>query len=372
MDNKIAVGRSSPIDQQALQQWLQQNLVPTGSVALHSVQVPATGYSAVTVLIDADVTERGVTARRNWVLRLEKLGQHVFLDTSIVRQGQMMMRLAGRGIPAPNVLAIERDPSVLGGAFLIMDRVKGVSLPQLPNYQIAGLLTQLTPIQRGKVWGDALATIASINRSNWRDGFEFLNKSHYGEPGLDQYLRWVANWRDEAMNAQPNRIIDAALQKLQQEKPDIAHVDVLWGDSNPGNFIFTEQGAVAAVLDFEAAALGPAEIDLGWWLFMDDFICFGSERLAGLPGRTDEIALFELALGRKVTEIIYFELLGAVRMALVLARTANLMIKAGRLAATNKAACNNPVTQWLASKLEINCEPMDEDFHVFATAMNTN
>lgn len=358
------------IDEQALSQWLSHRLAPDGEVKILSSKVPATGYSALTVLLDVEIIQGGSTEQRPLVLRLEIPGKHVFLDTDIARQGRMMMALSRFRIPVPRVLAVESDTSILGGKFLLMERVDGVSLPQSPNYHQAGLLTELNAGGRGRLWIDAVSTIARINMLNWRDGFEFLNKPQYGEPGLDQYLGWIEAWRHEAMEKQPNPIIDQAIARLRALQPDNNHVNVLWGDSNPGNYLFSRSGDVVAVLDFEAAALGPAEIDLAWWFFMDEMLSFGQQRLSGLPERREQIALFEAIIGRSVADLEYFELLAAVRIALVIARTANVLIKAGKLPKTNKTALYNPAAQLLAARLGIAGGETGADYAAFSAVMN--
>lgn len=358
------------IDTNALEQWLGKAIAQTGELKLNEITIPSSGYSALTMLLNVSVTIDGQTSIRLLVLRIEKSGQHVFLGTDIGLQGQMMAALADHSITVPAVVAVENDPSVLGGKFLVMDQVNGVSLPQSPNYNEVGLLPTLKPEQRLGLWNSAVSTIANMNKLDWQQGFEFLNKPQYGEPGLNQYLGWLKAWRDEAMNNKPNPIIDQAIEQLLVQQPKTAHVDVLWGDSNPGNFMFTEQGEIAAALDFEAAALGPAEIDLAWWFFMDEMLTFGIERLDGLPNRDQQIALYETVLGRKVSDLTYYELLAAVRIALVIARTTNVLIKTGRLPVDNKAAFKNPAIQLLATKIGMSGGEMGEDYMAFAAALN--
>ena len=360
--------KAAPLDRESLQKWLNQQL--GGGVTVRALHAPTNGYSAATLLIDADIESAGIVTARRWVLRLEKQDRHIFRDTDIARQGQMMRALAAHGLPAPNVIAIETDSAVLGGKFLLMDRIDGVSLPQHPNYHSEGLLTRLAAGRRRSLWADAITTIASINALERSPDFDFLDKPQYGAAGLDQYLGWLAAWRDEAMEGRANPVLDAALNRLLGDKPDNRHVEVLWGDSNPGNFLFSESGGVAAVLDFEAAALGPAEIDLGWWFYVDDLISFGSERLPGLPDRAEIIALFEATLGRKTSDLAYYEMLAALRMGLVIARTVNLLIRSGALPPDNTAACNNPCTQWLAMHMNIPAGDTGADFMAFTQAMN--
>lgn len=361
---------NSPIDQEALARWLTPILAPEGEVRLIAIKVPSTGYSALTVLMDAELRDSGGTRVRPLVLRLEKPGQHVFLDTDIARQGEMMMALGRFGLPVPRVVGIESDARLLGGKFLVMDRVEGLSLPQSPNYHIAGLLTELDDKGRRHLWDDALATIARINQLNWREGFQFLDKPRYGPPGLGQYLGWLQAWKEEAMEGQPDPVIDRALARLVSEQPLNPHVNVLWGDSNPGNYLFNPGGDVVAALDFEAAALGPAEIDIAWWFFMDEMLSHGHQRLPGLPSREEQLALYEAILGRRVSDLDYFELLAATRIALVIARTGNVLIKAGRLPPSNRVAHHNPAVLLLAMKLGIVPDDMGDHFAEFSRVMN--
>lgn len=363
--------QTAVIDTAILTHWLADTLAPGSDIRLLSSAVPATGYSALTILLDAEIVSAGVSAVHHLVLRLEKPGQHVFLDTDIVRQGQMMRALGDVGMPVPRVLAIEADPTVLGGKFLVMERVQGVSLPQSPSYHLAGLLTELDDSGRRRLWNDAVSTIARINRLDWTQGFEFLDRPGYGKPGLEQYLGWLYAWRDEAMAGEADPIIDRAMARLMAEQPFNHHVNVLWGDSNPGNYLFNGDGQVVAALDFEAAALGPGEIDLAWWLFMDEMLSFGHQRQSGLPSREQQIALYEAILGRRAEDLDYFELLAAVRIALVIARTANVLIAAGRLPFDNKTAHFNPAIQLLAARLDMPGIDIGDHFAEFSRVMNS-
>lgn len=355
------------IDKNNLQHWLQQQLYPNDNCSIVNIAVPGSGYSAITGLVDVDVN--GQT--QQLVLRLEKSGEHIFLDTDIGRQAQMMSALSQQtSIAVPGVRGLETDSRVLGGQFIVMDRVEGEALPQNPAYYSAGLLTRLNPENRFQMWTEAVEAVAQINRLDWQPGFTFLDKPYYGSPGLDQYLGWLGAWRDEAMDHQSNPVLDQAIATLLADKPHNTHVDVLWGDSNPGNFMFSEAGQVTAVLDFEAAALGPAEIDIGWWFFIDSMINFGVEPLAGIPDKAQLLASYEAKLGRKVQQLDYYELLAAVRIGLVIARTVKLLIKSGRLPADNRAATINPVTQMLAARLGIEGITAGPDYMAFAQAMS--
>src|SRR3546814_2659700 len=88
----------------------------------------------------------------------------------------MLQGLARHGVKVPEVIGWEDDASIIGGSFLVMARVNGVPLPQHPSYHVAGLLQELTEEQRQASWADAITTIASINRIEWQQEFQFLDR----------------------------------------------------------------------------------------------------------------------------------------------------------------------------------------------------
>jgi aminoglycoside phosphotransferase (APT) family kinase protein len=352
----------------ALEAWLRKNL--DASLELTGMTRPKGGFSAHTLLLTVATSGAEGRGSRDWVVRLEQSGREIFLDTDIGRQADMMRALGAAGIPVPVVLGVERDRSVLGGQFLVMERVVGHSLPQHPSYQVAGLLHQLPPERRYATWKDAITTIARINRLEWRKGFTFLDKAAYGAAGLDQYLGWLRRWKHKATDGQPHPVIDKAMVYLESHKPASNHVDVLWGDSNPGNILFGDDGHVAAAHDFEASALGPGEIDLGWWFFIDEMLSLGVPRLDGLPDRAAQIAIYEQALGRPTVGLDYYEVLAGVRICLVVVRSTQTYVREGRLAPDSRAGLENPIVGLLARKLGMDYRAGMDDYMDLVKAMN--
>jgi aminoglycoside phosphotransferase (APT) family kinase protein len=108
---------------------------------------------------------------------------------------------------------------------------------------------------------------------------------------------------------------------------------ISWGDARPGNIIFGDDLSVVALLDWEGATIGPPEIDVGWWLMFEEFLCEaqGLTRLDGVPDRDATIARYQELSGRPVEEIRYYEILAGLVLALINSRLADLMIAGGRL-----------------------------------------
>src|SRR3546814_11998633 len=74
---------------------------------------------------------------------------------------------------------------------------------------------------------------------------------------MEEWYRWAAKGRTMP-------ITDAALAYVLDNRPSEAGVSVLWGDPTPSNTMFRPDGTVAALVDWELAALGPPEIVLEW------------------------------------------------------------------------------------------------------------
>lgn len=353
-----------------LETWLrrQPELGPEARICEHAV--PKTGFSADTLLLDVATGPDDAAPRRRLVVRIEHPGRNTFLDASIGKQARMMRELGRQGIPAPAVIGWEEDASVIGASFLVMDWVDGVSLPMHPSYHRAGLLIELDPAVRRATWLEAIDTITSINRLDWRGRFDFLLFDRYGEPGLEGYLAWMSAWRDVACGGRPHSTVDAALDYLKENRPRNAAVELLWGDSNPGNFMFGRSGGVAAVLDFEASAIGPAEIDLAWWFFIDQMVAGGEPLPPGMPDRDEQIHAFEAAIGRPVEALDYYARLCGVRMSLVMAQTVRNLIDDGKLKADSRAWFANPAASMLATSMELPDPGPQDDYFRMVAVMN--
>src|SRR3546814_15639565 len=85
-----------------------------------------------------------------------------------------------------------------------------------------------------------------------------------------------------------------------------------------GNTMFADDLSVAACFDVEVSSLGPAEIDLAWWLYCEDLfsIQFGIKRLAGIPQGEEAIRGFERIYGRPMPEFDYYMAISALKHAM--------------------------------------------------------
>ena len=120
-------------------------------------------------------------------------------------------------------------------------------------------------------------------------------------PGLGRQLEIYRRYASELLGGRAHPVLAHAFEWLGRESGADGTIVPSWGDARIGNMIFRDFGCVA-VNDWEAAALGPAELDLGWWLMFDrmSFDDMGATRMEGFPTREEMISIYAEVSGREV------------------------------------------------------------------------
>jgi aminoglycoside phosphotransferase (APT) family kinase protein len=349
-----------------LARWLAQKRPGAQGLRVTRLATPkGGGASAESAYVDVDYIQDGARRTESLVLRRQLEGTDLFLNSDLRWQWNVLKAMGGRPqTPVPDLVGIEMDRSVLGGPFYVMQKVEGRIVPQTPNYNQAGWLADLPVGERGKVWRNAVEAFARVHRIDWRDGFEFMDDPKRGPPGLDQYFNYVEEWYAWAAKGREQPTGDAAMDYLRRNKPTDAPVSVVWGDPTPANTLFAPDNSVAGLIDWEMATLGPGELDLSWFLFFDGFYSdgMGVPRLEGLPSRAEIIAIYEAAVGRRVQNLAYYDLLAMVRMGIITLRACDRQVAYGKIRADSTAYKNNPIMAMIARHLDLPVPDVGADF----------
>jgi aminoglycoside phosphotransferase (APT) family kinase protein len=355
------------IDQ--LQGWLTAQPLGWSNIKVAPVEVQlGSGFSAEIMFVDVAYNDATGAHQRTLVVRKQSGDNEVVYGSSLELQAGMMAALHRRGdVPVPPWIGIETDPSLLGAPFLVMGKVQGHAATQKPVYNVEGWLADFPADRRGLTFSNAVQTWAKMAHIDWREDFAFLAKPEQGAPGLPQYLTHIGNWHRVAGQGRPMPIADAGMRYVLAHAPKDAPVNVLWGDPTPSNVMWDDAGDVVALIDWELAALGPAELDLAWWLYFDDLFStrFGITRLAGLPTRDETIALWEETVGRKAANLDYYDILVALRMALVAIGAFDRQVALGNIKPDNLSLNANLMTTYLAARLGMEVPVLGPDFYAF-------
>jgi aminoglycoside phosphotransferase (APT) family kinase protein len=325
-------------------EWLRDRL-DAPNVRLGAVERPkAGGLSSETIMIDADW---GAGAR-SLVIRLPPVGHGLFPDYDLSAQVRTMEALrAHTSIPVPTVLWHETDVAVLGREFAVMDRVAGRIPSDNPGYHFEGWLKDLDPDGQRRVFSESIAMLASIHQVDWAAA----GLGSLPGIGVDREFSYWRNYLDWACDGRLVPAIEGAFEWCRRHRPLTEPSPALvWGDTRLGNIVYDDDLNVRAVLDWEMATLGPPELDLGWYLFIERTALQFTTQLAGFPDRSGTIAAYEHHLGRVVVDIDWYEIWGGLRSAAIMIRVADNLAELELV--PREFRHDNPVTRLLESMLD--------------------
>lgn len=354
---------------ETLERYLAETIPGADAVVVTlSDEASKAGFSAETIIFDAAYSINGQGVERPLVLRRLIPGQEVTFDASLVTQARTMDALRTRtSLPVPGIIGVGEAEHPFGAPFLIMERLPGRIVPQMPNYNLDGWLASLALSERAAVWERGIRAVAAVNRIDWREGLEFLDQPQRGAPGLEQHLSWVEEWLGWVLGARSHPVAETAMAFLKANAPLDAPVDLLWGDAIPANLLFDGDNEVSGIIDWEFVCLGPGECDLAWWLYFDRLFSdgFNVPRLAGLPDRDTMISVYEKALGRPISNLPYYEILCGLRMVIASMRSVARVVEAGKISPDSDAWLNNPSSAWVARQLGLDPVVIGPDFGEF-------
>ena len=334
---------------------------------LASVELPPAGQSGTTILFTVQWKGGGAPQSLDIVLRVQPGGHHIFHTPDIIREFDIMAGIAAASqVPVPRMLWKEPDPAVLGAPFIVMSRVRGTVPQGKPSINLVGWLPTLQPAERTTLYRNGIDALAALHRIDWRHSHAFMSRGQGERTDLKSHLERFESWHRWAAKGRTYELIEAALVHLKTRAASVDEGEpvLVWGDARMGNVMFGEDLKVAAVLDWEVASIGPAGIDVGYWLMMDDFHsdANGVARLPGSPDRAATLARYEEMVGHRVPDTEYFELLGATQMAITLVRQSDSRVASGAIPPDSRLAHENAFTQMIARRLGLPVPPLSAEF----------
>lgn len=307
LDRPEKVREGAELDTTRLAPWLAAQGLP-GDVAV--MQFPR-GYSNVTYLLR--VGDREVVLRRG------PPGVKIASAHDMGREHKILSHLSKVWPKVPRVIALCDDESVIGGAFYVMERVRGVILrAKLPE----GIML---PPERMKHLSEALVdTLAEIHGVD----LAAAGLSDLGKPaGYNQ--RQVKGWAERYEKAKTDEIpeMEEVARWLAANVPTESAATLIHNDFKYDNVVLSEDlDRVVAVLDWEMSTIGDPLMDLGcalsYWVEEKDTMMlratrFGPTDLPGSLTRAEVVARWEAKTGRTATNMPFYYSFALFKLAVV-------------------------------------------------------
>ncbi|CAM2958662.1 phosphotransferase family protein [Prescottella defluvii] len=248
----------------------------------------AGGRSNLTYLVTGDDGTR-------WVLRRPPLGMAHSRAHDVLREADVLDRLAPTRVPVPQVVATCDDDTVTGAPFFVMEHLDGVVL------RTPGTVAATTPVDRRPALASALVNVlADLHAVDPRA------VGWGGLAGRDDYIarqlrRWSTNWANDRVRVLDDigRTHDRLLERIPRQGP----ARIVHGDFRLDNCLFAPDGTINGVLDWELTTVGDPLADLGqllaYWAQPGDEVCALEDpptAVAGFPTRDELIEMYLAAV----------------------------------------------------------------------------
>src|SRR5690606_23903167 len=143
------------------------------------------------------------------------------------------------GYPVVRCRWIERDASVLGRPFYLMDFAEGLIPPDKPLYHIAGWVVEADEDARRLMWTSTLDTVARLADVDWRarglSRYEWpdRNRSCIAQ-NLDHWER-IYDWGATFLPPEKVPVVEELRKWLRANMPGEDRVSFVWGDARFAN-----------------------------------------------------------------------------------------------------------------------------------------
>jgi aminoglycoside phosphotransferase (APT) family kinase protein len=251
-----------------------------------------------------------------------------------------VLRLVGERtrVPVPRTLWLELDPEAIGSPFFVMERVDGVVPPDIMPYPFGSWLSEAPRADQDRLQDSSVRVLAELHGADVSaDDIAFLQLDRPGDTALRRHLAEQRSYYEWVVaDGARSPLIERTFTWLEDHWPESEGRTVIsWGDARIGNMMFRDFEPVA-VLDWEMAAVGPREIDIGWMVYLHRFLDDIAVQ-AGLPGmphfmRLDDVAdAYERHAGHRPVDLDFYTMYAALRHAIVMSRVARRQVLFGEI-----------------------------------------
>lgn len=198
---------------------------------------------------------------RKLILRMDPAESIV--ETHRLREAQVLRAMWGK-VPVPEVLWVDHTDQYLGHPFLIAAFLEGTVQPE-DGGKVTGLGMYFEPTLREALKDQFVRHLATIHTTDWRQ--EDLSAYDAPEPGTTQANEWSLGlweriWQEDALEAHP--VMEQAATWLKANMPVVDNPVIVHGDYRSGNFMYTEDRKINAILDWELCHIGDFHEDLAY------------------------------------------------------------------------------------------------------------
>jgi aminoglycoside phosphotransferase (APT) family kinase protein len=297
------------IRQSNLDDWFAKNIA--GAKPPLSFEAITGGHSNLTFRVtDA--------AGGRYVLRRPPTGAVIATAHDMAREHRIISAVSQTSVPVPPALGLCEDEHVNDAPFYVMKYVDGIVLEDQTITRAK--LTEANRTKLGLAVVDVLAALHTVDPDTI--GLGDLGRREAYIPR--QLKRWRTQWEKTRTRELP--AMDSVYEGLQKRLPEQIGAGIVHGDYRLGNMLVTEDGTIAAVLDWELCTLGHPLADFSyhiaqWRMPSGVFNGLADADLAslGIPSEQEYADAYCRRTGRKaIPELDWYFAYNVFRLAAIL------------------------------------------------------
>ncbi len=198
---------------------------------------------------------------RKLILRMDPAESVV--ETHRLREAQVLRAMWGE-VPVPEVFWVEPSAEKLGHPFLIAGFLDGTVQPD-DGGKVTGLGMYFEPRLREALKDQFIQHLAAIHTVDWRQ--KDLSAYDTPEAGTTQANEWSLGlweriWQEDTLEAHP--VMEQAAIWLKENMPVVDNPVIVHGDYRSGNFMYSDDENINAILDWELCHIGDFHEDIAY------------------------------------------------------------------------------------------------------------
>lgn len=258
-------------------------------------------------------------AGHRWALRRPPVSHVLPTAHDMGREHRIISALGPAGVPVATAIGLCTDESVNQAPFYVMEFVDGHILRS--SEQVVEAFDEAS---RPEIGFDLADTLASLHKVNPDDvGLGDLARR-------DGYIaRQIRRWSEQFSNGIVNGddyggLVAQVGAELSERIPEQIGVAVVHGDYRLDNTVFTDEGKVRAILDWELCTLGDPMADVGllavYWNDPGEGAAIGASATSapGMANRQQVIDRYEKASGRDLSVLPFYTAFGFWKLACIM------------------------------------------------------
>ncbi|MEX2160272.1 MAG: phosphotransferase family protein [Dehalococcoidia bacterium] len=268
----------------------------------------------------SNITYRVHNGGQSWVVRRPPLSHVQPTAHDMSREFRVISALRETDVPVPEAFALCDDASIIGAPFYVMSFVEGI-VPVDPQ-AIEKKFDEAQRRKLGEELIDVLAALHAIDPASVGLG-DFGKAQGYIERQVRRFSEQFAKVKTRELPE-----LDELERRIRANIPSESEATIVHGDYRLDNTMVSNEGRVAAVLDWEMSTLGDPLADMGilrmYWRDRDSahqMAAVGNAGVITLPGFPtwqEASARYEQRSGRDLSHLDFYIVLAHFKLAVIL------------------------------------------------------